>query len=240
VDADQVMFAHVVDRPDDEVQLDVAALMIGEWEYKGLDVAHYLAQLDSFAERVKQARLEAGETRYAGIRALNRVLFEKLGFRGNEDDYYDPRNSFLNEVIDRRVGIPITLSVLYMEVGRRVGLNIVGVSFPGHFLVRYDDTPGPLLIDPFHMGLTLDSRDLRRLLEKVSGTTAEPSPEMLRPAAKKEILSRMLTNLAAVYRRDGDVMRSIEVLERLQILQPDDHKVKRELEVLRRRASELN
>ena len=115
-------------------------------------------------------------------------MFDKLGFRGNEDDYYDPRNSFLNEVIDRRVGIPISLSVVYVEVARRLDLDVKGVAFPGHFLVRYDDGAGEsLIIDPFHMGLTLDVEDLSARLDGTSGIDAELSPEMLTAASKKQI-----------------------------------------------------
>ncbi len=238
--ADQVLFAHVVDRPEDEIDLAVAALLIGEWEYDELDVAHYVALIDGFADQVKSALDNQPPGRFVGIRTLNRVLFEKLGFRGNEDEYYDPRNSFLNEVIDRRVGIPITLSVLYMEVGRRVDLDIAGVAFPGHFLVRYEEDGDTLIIDPYHMGLTLDGEDLQQRLEHVAGAGAQLSDELLDPASKREILTRMLSNLTGIYRRDGDVARSIAVLERMQVLQPDDPRVAKELSTLRRRASELN
>jgi len=238
---DQVLFAHVVDRPEDEVQLDVAALMVGEWEYEGLDVSHYLALLDGFAEQVTKTLESQEKTRHAGIRALNKVLFDKLGFRGDEDDYYDPRNSFLNEVIDRRVGNPISLSVIYLEVARRLGLDIVGVAFPGHFLVRYDDDDGEsLIIDPFHMGLTLDAEDLQARLDGAGGIDTELTPDLLAPASKKQVLTRMLANLANIYRRDGDVYRSIHCLERLKILTPDDYKIEAELGRLRRRESELN
>jgi regulator of sirC expression with transglutaminase-like and TPR domain len=238
--ADRVLFAHVVDRPDDSIQLDVAALMIGEWEYNGLDVSHYLALLDRVAEQVVKT-LEAQErTRYGAIRALNKVLFEKLGFRGNEDDYYDPRNSFLNEVIDRRVGIPISLSVVYLEVARRVNIGVDGIAFPGHFLVRYDSDDESLIIDPYHMGLTLDRDELQARLAHASGSDAKLTPDLLEPASKKQILFRMLGNLQGIYRRDGDVQRSISVLERMQVLEPDDARVDQELRALQRRAKELN
>ncbi len=238
---DQVLFAHVVDRPEDAIKLDVAALMVGEWEYEGLDVSHYVALLDGFAEQVTKTLESQEKTHHGEIRALNKVLFDKLGFRGNEDDYYDPRNSFLNEVIDRRVGIPISLCVIYIEVARRLDLDVVGVAFPGHFLVRHDDGKGDsLIIDPFHMGLTLDTEDLQARLESASGSDIQFTPELLMPASKKQILMRMLVNLSSIYRRDGDVHRSIHVLERLRILAPDDTKLQAELSRLRRRESELN
>jgi len=238
--ADQVLFAHVVDRPDDEIQLDVAALLVGEWAYPGLDVAHYLALLDRFAEQVVKTRDNLEPAPFYSIRALNQVMFERLGFRGNDDEYYDPRNSFLNEVLDRRVGIPNSLTVIYMEVARRVDLDIVGVAFPGHFLARYDEDGESLIIDPFHMGLSLDAEDLQQRLVQASGPEAELVPALLVPASKKQILRRMLVNLAGIYRNEGDVRSQIAVLERISVLDPDDVRIERELAHLRRRASELN
>lgn len=238
--AGQVLFAHVVDRPDDEIDLDVASLLIGEWEYEELDVAHYLSVLDRFAGQVETELATAADEPFADLGAINRVLFDALGFRGNRDEYYDPKNSFLNEVIDRRVGIPITLSVLYMEVGRRVGLDLMGISFPGHFLIRCDRDDDIVILDPFHLGMTLDEADLTERLQSVMGAKAELDPEMLQPAPKRLILRRMLANLASIYRKEGDVLRSIAVLERLQILDPDDAKVAKQLDQLRKRAGELN
>jgi regulator of sirC expression with transglutaminase-like and TPR domain len=238
--ADQILFAHVVDRPEDQIDLGVAALMVGEWEYQGLDVAHYVTVIDQFANRVRSAVKPAPNEAFADIRALNDVLFDKLGFRGNDDDYYDPKNSFLNEVIDRRVGIPITLSVLYIEVARRIGTHLSGIAFPGHFLVRCDRGDEILIIDPFHMGLTLDEEELLRRLRRVTGKDAEIEGGMLQPASKRAILLRMLSNLAGIFQRDGDLGRSLAVLERMRILDRDDAQIERRLVSLRRRAGELN
>jgi len=238
--ADQVLFAHVVDRPESQLPLDVAGLLVGEWRYPELDVGHYLGVLDGFADQVATTRDNQEPVPFRGIRALNSVLFDKLGFRGNDDDYYDPRNSFLNEVIDRRVGIPIALAVIYIEVGRRAGITIGGVPFPGHFLVRYDEDDESLVLDPFQMGLSLDEDDLRARLVEHAGADAELVPGMLATASKRQILRRMLTNLSAIFRADGDVHSSIAVLERLCILAPTDVRLERELEQLRRRAGEMN
>ncbi len=187
-----------------EPDLAVAALLIARVEYPGLAAARYLAQLDFLGEEAAR-RLAAAEPsgdtphdvdaeRYAQVVALNAYLFEELGFAGNETDYGDPRNSFLNQVLERRTGIPITLSLLYMEIARRAGLPVEGINFPGHFLLRcrprrellYADD---LIIDPFHGGALL-SRDL---LVRQSGSAQLPR------ASKPQILSRMLTNLKRIY-----------------------------------------
>lgn len=235
---EQVLFAHLVDRPDDEIDLEVAALLLGDWEYPGLDVERYTTALDRMAEQVNAMPRDGEE--FAEVRSLNRVLFAKLGFRGNMDDYYDPRNSFLNEVIDRRTGIPISLSVVYLAVAWRLDINACGVSFPGHFLVRVDEDDDALVLDPYHMGLSLDPDELRDRLRTVEGASAELTPEHLRPASKREILTRMLANLAGIYRREGDVPRAVQVVERMLILEPDNEPLERELATLYRRAGRLN
>jgi regulator of sirC expression with transglutaminase-like and TPR domain len=196
--------------------LAVAALMIARIEYPGLDPNRYVAQLDFIGDeacrRLSAAELPADTPhnvdidRYAKVKALNTYLFEELGFVGNEADYSDPRNSFLNEVIDRRTGIPITLSLVYMEVARRAGLPVEGINFPGHFLLRcragrkhtyYED----LIIDPFHGGALL-SHDLLAQQAAERGDSAEPArfeSRLLPRATKQQILSRMLMNLKRVY-----------------------------------------
>jgi regulator of sirC expression with transglutaminase-like and TPR domain len=234
------LFAHVADRPEEDIELDVASLLIAEWEYEGLDVSRYVALLDGFGERVQQARQDREAESFGEIRALNRTLFHELGFRGNQDDYYDPRNSFLHQVIERRAGIPISLSVLYMEVARRAGVRVDGISFPGHFLVRYDQGASSVIIDPFRMGMTLDAGDLDALLKRARGPEAELTVEALAPASKREILLRMLTNLAHIYRERGDEVRMLEVLARMHVLDRDNHGLERELDRLRQRVSAVN
>lgn len=184
--------------------LAVAALLIARVEYPELDAGRYLAQLDFIggeARRRLSAALPAADTphdvdedRHARVVALNAYLFDELHFAGNEADYGDPRNSFLNQVIDRRTGIPITLSLVYMEIARRAGLPVEGVNFPGHFLLRCRARPElmyaeDLIIDPFHGGALLS----RELLARQSGTRDLPR------ATKPQILSRMLINLKRVY-----------------------------------------
>ena len=240
---DLLLFQHVVGRGDD-FDLLVASLVAVEFEYPGLDVSRYVARVDAFADMarsVAQAQARRDQAAPDGqLVALDRAFFGELGFRGNQDDYYDPKNSFMNEVIERRTGIPISLSVLYIELGRRLGLDLAGLSFPGHFLVRYQAGDELVFIDPFHQGARLDVEALEGRLRRVVGPGAELAEEHLEPASKHHMLTRLLTNLAAIYRRAGDVYRGIAVLERMMVLDPANARVDGELKLLRRRAEGLN
>ncbi len=223
--------------PDQAIDLCTAALLVAEFEYPELNVAHYLSRIEEFAEAVQR---RVGSDQHAQLKALNETLFGVLGFRGNFDDYYDPKNSFLNEVIDRRVGIPITLSVLYMGVGRRIGMDLQGLSFPGHFLVRYVHDDSVLVLDPFHMGISLSSEEMKSRAERALGAGTEISARFLEPATTHQIIRRMLINLGNIYRRDGDAIRQLAVVERIAILDPDNATIRAELDKLRRRAQHLN
>ncbi len=233
------LFEHVVDRTDDEIELDVAALLLGEWDYDHLDIERYRRRLDYFAEVVQHS--QRSHESFSDIRALNRGLFRDLGFRGNESSYYDPRNSFLHEVIDRRTGIPISLSVLYMEVARRIDVHLQGISFPGHFLVRYDHNEASLIIDPFSQGVTLDRSDLQTRLERVPGNRQTSlTADMLQGVDKHHILLRMLNNLLGIYRSRGDKRRAREVLERMSIVAPDNARINDELAKLGKGRADIN
>jgi regulator of sirC expression with transglutaminase-like and TPR domain len=212
-------FRQAVDRPEDEIDLGRAALTIAKGDYPDLNVDIYLSRIDQLAALV--ARRVAGESgAYPAIAALNTVLFRDQGFRGNRDDYFDPKNSFLNEVIERKTGIPITLSVLYMEVARRVGLPLRGVGFPGHFLVKYDSHKEKIVIDPFNGGDIRSPAILEKMLRDLYGGKVAFHPDFLEPVTKKQILRRMLTNLKVIYLRDNDLMKGLSVMERLVILDP--------------------
>jgi regulator of sirC expression with transglutaminase-like and TPR domain len=240
VDPDSMRrFAAAVQRPDDDIELDHASLLLGEWE-GAVDVDRYRSVLDDLALAADRARAELSDRSFAGARALTRTLFLDRGFRGNTDDYYDPRNSFLGEVLDRRLGIPITMCVLYMEVARRIGERVNGIGFPGHFLVRAFHDDRAVVLDPFHHGAVLGKEDLQALLTRASGADARLEAAHLAPIAKGAILTRMLVNLAGIYGQRGDLFRSLEVLERLHLLDPQNGKITRELESLRGRCSELN
>jgi regulator of sirC expression with transglutaminase-like and TPR domain len=150
------------------------------------------------------------------VRALNGLLFEEEGFRGNLEDYYDPRNSFLNDVLDRRTGIPITLSTLYIEVGRRAGLAVDGIGLPGHFVVRVGGT----LVDPFHGGTVLSEEDCQKRLDRIYGGRLRLDDTMLAACERKTILARTLRNLKAIYTKAGDFIRALNVVELLLRVDP--------------------
>ena len=146
------------------------------------------------------------------MNTLSEYLFDHIGFRGNEEDYYDPRNSYLNQVLERRMGIPITLAVVYMEVGRRLKIPLVGIGMPGHFLVRHVEVED-LFVDPFHGGIMLSEDECQqRLKERVSGEIPW-DPSLLRPISNREILARIIRNLKAIYMQRGDFVRALTVAE---------------------------
>jgi regulator of sirC expression with transglutaminase-like and TPR domain len=232
-------FADVVQRDDAEIRLDEAALLIGAWEHETFDLAPHLRALDELATRAAPAT-ERAPTPDAAGRALAATLFKELAFRGNTEAYYDPRNSFLADVLERRVGIPISLSVLFMEVARRLDLRVDGVGFPGHFLVRVDGGAAPLILDPFGGGAALNRADLEALLARSSGPDARMTDVALAPVSKRAILVRMLNNLAGIYGRHGDTARSLEVLERVAALDPADVQIAQTIERLRRLVASLN
>jgi regulator of sirC expression with transglutaminase-like and TPR domain len=206
-----------------------AALLIARIEYPRLDVEAYLARLDAMGELARQAverRLErtSDTSPLACIKAVNEYLFDELHFVGNRQKYEDPRNSCLNEVLDRRTGIPITLCVVYMEVARRAGLHIDGVNFPGHFLVRCPEvrsrgTSG-LIIDPFHGGALLSEHDCRLLLQRQVGSEVAFSRSLLAPTTRLQILVRMLINLKRIYVHMRSFPQARDVTELLLAMTP--------------------
>jgi len=232
-----VHFTEVVSRED--FALDQAALLIGAWDYPERNLMEYRELLDEIAERTAPEVAHA-TTGIGRARAISDCLFDRLGFCGNTDDYYDPRNSFLCDVLDRRTGIPISLSVLYVEVSRRVGVLAQGVNFPGHFLVRVAIEDAWLFLDPFAGGKTLTPADLEALLKKTTTPDAVLEPSVIAAASKRQILSRMLVNLAGIYGRNGDLPRSLDVLERLAVLEPSNPRIARDLSQLRERVVGLN
>lgn len=223
----------VVDRPD-AIELDVAALSIGDWD-GDVDVAGARAELDRIAGLVRPRIARTGT-----INALAETLFGDLGYRGNRADYYDPRNSFLAEVMTRRTGIPITLSVLYLEVARRLGVDARGVGFPGHFLVRVHDAGTEHLVDPFDGGAVLGPTELAELSERVAGKDTPLPDTALAAVTTPQILTRMLLNLAGIYGKAGNIFGSLEVMERLAVLDPANPRLARDLEKLRSTVAGLN
>jgi regulator of sirC expression with transglutaminase-like and TPR domain len=172
-----------------------------------------------------RGRLRADIATAEKLMALNHYLFDELGFSGNSDDFYDPRNSFLNEVIERRVGIPITLGVIYIEIGRRIGLGLQGVSFPGHFLVKCALRDGVVVLDPYSRGVSLDADELQQRL-RAAGSPGDVDgailAHLLGAASNKEVLGRMLRNLKGIYVERADWLRALSASERVIALLPDD------------------
>src|SRR3989337_4258823 len=192
------LLAEMVSRKEEEIELARAALLFAKEEYPGLDVGKYLQKLELMTEEIK-SRIGNNNDPHFLISEINRYLFTEEGFRGNEDDYYDPRNSFLNDVLDIKTGIPITLSVLYIEIASRLGLTLLGVGFPGHFIVKYSGMEGEILVDPFNKGRILSIKDCKEILDRIYGGRMQFHSEFLQPVTKKEILSRMLHNLTSIY-----------------------------------------
>ncbi len=212
-------FRQAVDRPEDLIDLGRAALTIALPDYPDLDIPACLAQIDELAVAVTQ-RCGAVADVYRSLAALNYILFTERRFRGNRDDYFDPKNSFLNEVLARKTGIPISLSVLYIEVAQRIGLKLSGVGFPGHFLVKYAESREEIVIDPFAGGEVRSREDLAGMIRQLYGDKVSFHAEFLEPVTKKQILQRMLANLKAIYRKKNDLVKSLTVLDRLIILDP--------------------
>ncbi len=198
-------FTDAAASPDPD--LAAPALLIARLGYPRLDPAPYLARLEAMGGAAADRLASAARTDPRGpIDTLNQFLFEDQGFSGNTGDYDDPRNSFLNQVLDRRTGIPITLAVVYIEVARRAGIRVDGVNFPGHFLLRFpfgaeDEPRNAVFVDPFHGGTILSERDCRALLRRHAGDSVEFDSRLLAPATKQQILVRMLGNLKRLYVR---------------------------------------
>lgn len=211
-------FTEIVEARGGSIDLVRAALWVAAEEYPALDVAAYVARLDELAQAAR-TRLAGARTARERVEGLNQFLFVEQGFRGNRDDYYDPRNSYLNEVLDRRTGIPITLSLVYVEVASRLGLRARGVGFPGHFLARVT-AKDDFIVDPF-VGAILSERQCRDRLEAVAGPGVELRADHLRDAEPREIVIRLLSNLKQVFvgRRDFD--RALACCDRILITAPD-------------------
>ena len=216
-------FRQLVSAPDEGINLAEAALVIASEEYGDLDIPAYLARLDAMAATLKH-RLRADISPADTIIALNRFLFDEHGFSGNAVDYYDPRNSFLNEVLDRKRGIPLTLALVFMEIGRRIGLPVHGVSFPAHFLVKCQLRDGMVVLDPYAKGISLSFDDLKRRIRSLHNGADPPKAviaSMLAAASNKEILVRMLRNLKGIYSNQNQWRKALAATDRIISVMPD-------------------
>jgi regulator of sirC expression with transglutaminase-like and TPR domain len=215
----RVLFAETVAAPDESLDLARAALLIAAEENPRLCVDEYMDRLDQLGQEASERLAKANGN---SIEAFNHFIFDEHCFIGNRRDYYDPRNSFLNEVLDRRMGIPITLSLVYMEVGQRAGLKSEGIGFPGHFIVRAYSFDGlPALIDTFN-GCRLDRDGCQGLLDNLYGGSVPLREEHLRASSRQDIVIRMLTNLKAVYTRNNMHRQAITAVDRILLITPND------------------
>lgn len=219
------LFRFLIEQPDEEIDLARAALAVAAEEYQGLDTGHYQRRIDQLAEVVRRNVSDASEIgRLAG---LIEYLANIEGFGGNRLAYEDPRNSFLNEVLDRRVGIPLSLSLVYVLVGRRAGLKMAGIAFPGHFLARCDLDDGFVVVDAFEQGRQLSLDDCRQLL-RTTHREASFDRGLLEPAPNRTVLFRMLSNLKSLYLKSEDLPRALAALDRMVLITPNHPSVLRD------------
>jgi regulator of sirC expression with transglutaminase-like and TPR domain len=214
-------FAALATLPDEAIDLAEGALLIAAEEYPSLDVGAYLQRLEGMAHRVREY-LDAGQggdTDETALQALHRVLFEEEGLHGtSQAEYGDPRNSFLNEVLERKRGLPITLSVVYCEVARRAGLDAVGIGLPGRFIVQFRGRHLSTYVDPYERGARLTPEECAAMLSRVFNQAIELTPEHFLPASRKAILARILNNLKAEYLQAGELTRALSAVERILML----------------------
>ena len=211
-------FAELTGGVDSRVDLGRAALAIARWEYPGLHVDEYLERLDALARGVDGARRSADPV--GRLHRLREYLFVDQGFAGNREDYYDPRNSFLNDVLDRRQGIPITLSLVLMEVGKRLGLAVEGIGLPGHFIVGARLGDSQILLDPFNAGALLTPEACEKLVGRALGRNVTLKPESFAAVTRRQLLARMLANLKGIYWQREAWDRVVGAIDRLLVLDP--------------------
>lgn len=224
-------FAEAVSCPDEEINLARAALLVAREEYPQLPPDPYLARLDQMAEEVR-GRLGDETAPLVLLHELLDLVYRRNRFVGNREAYYDPRNSFLNDVLDRRRGIPLTLGIVLLEVGWRLGLPLEGVNFPHHFLVRYAGESIQLLIDPFDGGSIRFQDQAQEFLDRVYGGMVRVRPFYLAAASRRDMLVRLLSNLKSLHANVGDDARAVAAVERILLLRPDAHDEHRELGLL--------
>lgn len=215
----RTLLARELSRSDTEMDLARAALLVAKEEYPQLSAELYLARLDQVSEEVRD-RLGEETAPLVILTELLHTLYERRKFDGNRESFHDPRNSFLNDVLDRGVGVPLTLGIVVLEVGWRLGIPVEGVKFPGHFLVRYQGEEFPLLIDPFNGGAIHFEDGAQEILDQLYGGTVQLQPAFLRTASKRDVLVRMLTNMKGLYVRVGDHTRALAAVERLLMITP--------------------
>jgi regulator of sirC expression with transglutaminase-like and TPR domain len=212
-------FAAEVQKSDADLNLALAALLVAQEEYPQLPVDPYLGRLDILAEETRD-RLDGETAPLMVLQELLNTLYQRHDFRGNREAYYDPRNSFLNDVLDRGLGIPLTLGIVFLEVGWRLGLPLEGVNFPGHFLVRFHGDAMDLLVDPYDGGALRFQDQAQELLDRIYGGMVRVHDSFLKTARHHEMVARLLTNLKSVYMNVGDHHRALSAVERILLIRP--------------------
>jgi len=214
-------FVRAVGRPEPALDLARAALLVAAESDPRLDVDRQLHTLESWAAELK-ARIDPDWNNLQKLARLRSFVFEDLGFRGDSRDYFSPSNSLLNQVMERRIGVPLTLSIIFMELGWRVGIPFEGVGFPGHFLVRLTGEPRDLVLDPFNHARTMHEEDCRRLLDEVTGGRLEFDGRLLASVTKRDMITRLLLNLKGAYLRANQDEGALAAVERLLLIHPED------------------
>jgi regulator of sirC expression with transglutaminase-like and TPR domain len=214
-------FVRAVEGPEPALDLARAALLVAAESDPRVDIDHQMHTLDSWAAELR-SRLDPGWNNLQKLARLRNYVFEELGFRGDSQDYFSPSNSLLHEVMERRIGVPLTLSIIFMELGWRIGIPFEGVGFPGHFLVRLKGEPRDLVLDPFNYARTMHEDDCRRLLDEVTGGRVRYDGRLLASVTKRDIITRLLRNLKGAYLRSHEDEGALAAVERLLLLDPQD------------------
>ena len=214
-------FERLVKRPEAKLDLARAALLIAAEADPNVDIDHEMHTLDSWAAQLR-AQLDPNWNNLQKLARLRNFVYEELRFRGDHRDYYSPSNSLLHQVMGRRLGIPLTLSIIFMELGWRVGMPLEGVGFPGHFLVRLAGEPLDLLLDPYQRGTSVHEEDCRQMLHDLTDGKLELSDEHLLSVSKRDMIARLLMNLKGAYLRVQDDENALAAVDRILVLKPDD------------------
>lgn len=213
-------FQQEINQPDEQIDLALSALYIAQEEYPRLDVIKHFNTLDTMASEVIE-RLPTQNYPLKIIQTINSYLYDELGFKGNVADYYDPRNSFLNDALDRRLGIPITLSLIYLEIAKRIKFPMVGVGMPGHFIIRPQIAEMDIFVDPFNRGEVLFFNDCQERITKLYGEPVTMQPEFLAPLTNRQFLARLLSNLKLIYLNNQKLEKALAAVERILMLFPN-------------------
>lgn len=214
-------FREMLQRPEADIDLARTALLVAAENDPTLDVDTEMARLDAWAGELGR-RLDPAWNNLQRLARLRTFMYEDLGFKGDVRGYYSPANSMLHSVMERRLGIPLTLSIVFMEIGWRIGVPFEGVGFPGHFLVRLTGEPGDLLLDPYDHGASVHEEDCRRMIELTTGGTVPYDPSMIRSLGKRDMIARLLFNLKISCLKAGDDPGALSAVERLLLLHPDE------------------